>query len=167
MTSQFVAATTDVALFSAPIHPEWIISGSPVASAKLLDTSADGLAFTVVWECTPGSFTWRYNIDETIHILGGSILLETEGKPARRLTSGAVVAFKKGAVVRWEVEETVRKLAFCRRVTPKPLRLIMSLWDGCKALRFGAASASASAGFSQPLFGGAGWAGEQGSPAVG
>ena len=134
MDPLLVSARTDVTLSHSPINPKWVQSGAPIATSALLDRSADGMAFTVVWECTPGRFEWRYDIDETIHILKGSILLETDAAPTRRFGPGSVVSFKKGAVARWQVEETVRKLAFCRRAQPKPLLLVMQIKDRLTAL---------------------------------
>ncbi len=61
-----------------PIEPSWIIEGSPVAQASVLSKSADGLATTIVWECSEGRFNWYYDFDETILILEGSIVLEND-----------------------------------------------------------------------------------------
>ena len=76
--SLILPATTDVELRSAPIEPSWIIEGHPMARNALLSRSEDGTASTIVWECTEGKFNWYYDIDETIHILEGSIVLESD-----------------------------------------------------------------------------------------
>ena len=61
-----------------PIPPSWIIEGNPVAQGSVLSTSADGLASTILWECTEGKFNWYYDFDETIMILEGAIVLEND-----------------------------------------------------------------------------------------
>ena len=58
-----------VNLTPRPIEPSWIIEGNPVAQSCVLSQSADGLATTIVWECSEGRFNWNYDFDETILIL--------------------------------------------------------------------------------------------------
>lgn len=115
---------TAVELQPAPIRPEWIESGGPVARNAVLSRSADGLATTLIWACTPGVFTWRYHIDETVHLLEGSVVMEDGVAPPRRFGPGDVLFFPAGAAVRWTVETPVRKLAFFRRHLPMPLGLV-------------------------------------------
>ena len=107
-----------VNLTPRPIEPSWIIEGNPVAQWCVLSKSADGLASTMVWECTEGKFNWYYDFDETILILEGSIVLESDAMPPTRYGAGDVVFFKDGAHARWHVEGRVRKLAFCRKTQP-------------------------------------------------
>ena len=120
-TVPFQTSSTSVELKPAPIMPNWVVDGHPVARAAELSRSPDGTAFTVVWQCTPGTFDWTYHCDETIHILEGSIVLSDDGNAARRLGPGDVVFFPKGAQVRWTVETTVKKVAFFRAALPNPL----------------------------------------------
>jgi uncharacterized cupin superfamily protein len=115
---------TAVELKSSPINPDWIVEGNPVARNSELSRSRDGTACTLVWDCTPGKFVWHYNIDETIHILEGSIVLDDGSAPPRRLGVGDVVFFPAGAKVHWHVETHVRKLAFFRRQMPKPIEIM-------------------------------------------
>ena len=109
-------AVTD--LTPSPIEPSWIIEGNPVAQLSLLSKSADGLAWTVVWQCSDGIFHWYYDFDETILILEGSIVIEGDGMSPTRYVAGDVIFFKNGAHAKWHVESQVRKLAFCRRTQP-------------------------------------------------
>jgi uncharacterized protein len=95
-----------------PIEPSWIIEGNPVAQASVLSKSADGLATTIVWECSEGRFNWYYDFDETILILEGSIVLENDTMRPTRYGPGDVIFFRNGADARWHVEGRVRKLAF-------------------------------------------------------
>ena len=120
-----VCETTSVELKPAPIDPDWIRAGTPMARNALLSTSRDGAAWTLVWDCTPGAFEWRYEVDETIHILEGSVVLDDGFGPPRRLGPGDVVLFPRGAVVRWTVETHVRKIAFVRRPLPKPVIVVL------------------------------------------
>jgi uncharacterized cupin superfamily protein len=71
-------AKLTVELTPRPIEPSWIIEGTPEARWSVLSKSADGLASTMVWECSEGRFNWYYDFDETILILEGSIVLESD-----------------------------------------------------------------------------------------
>ena len=101
-----------------PIEPSWIIDGKPDASSCVLSQSADGLASTMVWHCTAGRFDWYYDFDETILILEGGIVLESDTMPPTRYGPGDVIFFKDGAHARWHIESSVKKLAFCRKTQP-------------------------------------------------
>src|SRR4030088_2131230 len=101
-----------------PIEPSWIIEGDPVAQCSVLSQSADGLATTMVWQCSEGRFNWYYDFDETILILEGSIVLENDTMGPTRYGPGDVIFFKDGAHAKWHVEGRVRKLAFCRKTQP-------------------------------------------------
>ena len=107
-----------VNLTPMPIEPSWIIEGNPVAQLCVLSKSADGLASTLVWECSEGKFDWYYDCDETILILEGSIVLENDAMRPTRYGVGDVIFFKHGAHAKWHVEGRVRKLAFCRTTQP-------------------------------------------------
>jgi uncharacterized cupin superfamily protein len=111
-------AKTTVDLTPRPIEPSWIIEGKPDATWCVLSKSADGLASTMVWHCTAGKFNWYYDFDETILILEGGIMLESDTMPATRYGPGDVIFFKDGAHARWHVESHVKKLAFCRKTQP-------------------------------------------------
>jgi len=101
-----------------PIEPSWIIEGNPVAQCCVLSKSADGLASTMVWQCSEGKFNWYYDFDETILILEGAIVLENDALRPTRYGPGDVIFFKDGAHAKWHVEGHVRKLAFCRKTQP-------------------------------------------------
>jgi len=120
-------AKTTIDLAPRPIEPSWIIEGKPESSSCVLSKSADGLAFTMVWHCTEGKFNWYYDFDETILILEGGMVLESDTMPPTRYGPGDVIFFRDGAHARWHVESHVKKLAFCRKTQP--------VWLGF-ALRF-------------------------------
>jgi uncharacterized cupin superfamily protein len=109
---------TDVELTPRPIMSSWILEGNPQATSCVLSCSSDGLACTIVWHCTAGKFDWYYDFDETILILEGGIVLESDGMEPTRYGPGDVVFFKDGAHARWHIESHVKKLAFCRKTHP-------------------------------------------------
>lgn len=108
----------NVDLEQRPIEPAWIIEGNPVSRSHILSTSADGTASTIIWSCTEGRFNWYYDFDETIMILEGSIVLESDGVPPKRYGVGDVIFFRDGAHAKWHVEGHVKKIAFCRKTNP-------------------------------------------------
>jgi hypothetical protein len=77
-----------------------------------------GTATTLIWSCTEGKFNWYYDFDETIMILEGSVLLESDGMPPKRYGVGDVIFFRNGAHAKWHVEGYVKKVAFCRQSNP-------------------------------------------------
>lgn len=125
-----------VNLAPSPIDPSWIIEGNPVAQSCLLSKSADGLASTIVWECSEGKFNWYYDFDETILILEGSIVLENDTMSPTRYGPGDVVFFRHGAHARWHVEGRVRKLAFCRTTQPYALGFAVRAFNKIKRIVF-------------------------------
>ena len=115
-----------------PIEPSWIIEGNPVAQSSVLSKSADGLASTMVWQCSEGKFNWYYDYDETILILEGSIVLESDGMTPTRYGPGDVVFFRDGAHAKWHVEGHVKKLAFCRKTQPVLLGFALRVFSKIK-----------------------------------
>jgi uncharacterized protein len=125
-------ANTASNLAPRPIEPSWIIEGNPVAQCAILSTSTDGLASTMVWQCSEGKFNWHYDFDETILILEGSIVLENDAMPPTRYGPGDVIFFKNGAHAKWHVEDHVRKLAFCRKTLPVLLGFALRVFSKIK-----------------------------------
>ena len=122
---------SNVDLKPSPIEPPWILEGNPQAHSRELSTSSCGTTKTLIWSCTEGKFNWYYDVDETIMILEGSIVLESEGVPPRRYGVGDVILFRHGAHVKWHVEGHVKKIAFFRQTIPfglgLPIRAINKL----------------------------------------
>ncbi|APO51379.1 cupin domain-containing protein [Bradyrhizobium diazoefficiens] len=108
----------NVDLKPSPIDASQIIDGNPEAREHVLSTSACGTAKTMIWSCTEGKFNWYYDLEETIVILEGSIVLESAGIPPKRYGVGDVIFFRKGAHAKWRVEGYVKKIAFLRQTTP-------------------------------------------------
>ena len=125
-------ANTTSKMTPSPIERSWIIEGNPAAQSSLLSKSADGQAWTVVWQCSAGKFHWYYDIDETILILEGAIIIESDGMPPTRYGPGDVIFFKEGAHAKWQVEGRVRKLAFCRKTQPVLLNFAARVFSKIK-----------------------------------
>jgi uncharacterized cupin superfamily protein len=105
----------------SPIVPSWIIEGSPEARSCVLSKSTCGSAWTMIWSCSEGKFNWYYDVDETIMILEGSIVLESEEMLPTRYGAGDVILFREGSHAKWHVEGHVKKIAFFRRANPRVL----------------------------------------------
>jgi uncharacterized cupin superfamily protein len=115
-------SSTSAVLGNAPINPDWILEGSPVARNHLIASSSDGLGSIYIWDCTAGKFNWHYGVDETVHILEGNVIVSDSESPAKRLGPGSVAFFAAGTIAHWHVENYVRKIAFCQQLLPTLLR---------------------------------------------
>jgi len=120
----------------SPIEPSWILEGNPEARSRELSTSACGTTKTLIWSCTEGKFNWYYDVDETIMILEGSIVLESEGMPPKRYGVGDVILFRHGAHVKWHVEHHVKKIAFFRQTIPFGLGFAIRAINKLKRMGF-------------------------------
>lgn len=105
----------------APITPEWILEGRPVARYVPIARGRDDLGSTTLWDCTEGTFRWHFGWDETVHILDGAVTVTLPSGAVHRLTAGSVAFFPAGSEAVWSVEGHVRKLAVCRKAWPGPL----------------------------------------------
>jgi uncharacterized protein len=120
----------------SPIEPSWILEGNPEARSSVLSISTDGAACTLIWSCTEGKFNWYYDSDETIVILEGSIVLESDGMPPKRYGVGDVIFFRDGAHAKWHVEGYVKKVAFFRKTNPFGLGLAVRAVNKLKRMFF-------------------------------
>ena len=111
----------------------------------MLSTSACGSAKTILWSCTEGKFNWYYDLDETIVILEGTIVLQGDDMLPKQYGAGDVIYFRVGAHAIWHVEGYVKKIAFLRLNTPFPLGLVIRALNKLTSLiaRNGAAMAAA------------------------
>lgn len=124
----FVAARPeDVILEDAPINPDWIVSGAPVARAGLHSPSTDGKASTNIWECTAGSFWWTFYNEETVVILEGSVRVTPQNGPARLLKAGDIAYFARDTRALWEIDDYLRKIAFVRHPHSRQVRVLRSV----------------------------------------
>ncbi len=77
-----------VSLSPSPIYSKWVLEGNPIARNKLLSESADGTASSYIWDCTAGRFNWFYEVEETIYVIEGGVVLKDASGVARRLRAG-------------------------------------------------------------------------------
>jgi len=115
------ASTAD--LNPAPIRPNWVLEGNPMARNHLLSVSADGSASSYIWDCTAGRFNWFYEADETIYVIEGGVIVKDIGGSARRLSAGDTIFFPAGARAEWHIEKYIRKFALIRTPLPRPVVL--------------------------------------------
>jgi uncharacterized cupin superfamily protein len=122
----------NVSLSPSPINPEWILEGNPIARNTVLSSSADGVASTLIWDCTAGRFNWSYDIDETVYVIEGSVIIKDGAGVARRLSAGDTVFFPAGSSAEWTVQTYVRKVAFMRDPGPRSLRIVRRVYGALK-----------------------------------
>lgn len=147
MTTNIVATPVEaVALNAAPINPDWILEGTPVARAGEIVRSTDGTTTSAVWDCTAGTFNWYFGVDETVHILEGEVEVSAPGFGPRLLGPGDVALFRAGTTARWHVPRYVRKIAFCRYPLPWPMGLAVRALGKVKSLMAGRPASAALAG---------------------
>lgn len=118
----------------APIQSEWILAGNPLARGRIFSGSTDDRAFTAMWECTEGCFNWFYDIDETIMVLEGNVILEGSSGRRHELTPGDTFFFPTGSRFRWTVPVYVRKLAFIHVPLSPTLRRAQGTYRALKRL---------------------------------
>jgi uncharacterized cupin superfamily protein len=120
------AVPTDIELDLDPIRPHWIIEGTPRARSACLARSADRTFSVVAWSCSAGRFRWHYTVDETLYIISGEVFVTDE---KGELGAGDVAYFPAGSRSVWHVPHEVRKIATCRQSMPRPLGLMLRIWN--------------------------------------
>jgi uncharacterized cupin superfamily protein len=140
MTAQaIVTASIDaVAMQPAPINPDWVHAGSPVARAGEFARSTDGTTLSAVWDCTAGTFDWHFGVDETVHIVEGEVEVSAAGFGPRVLRAGDAALFRAGTTARWHVPRYVKKIAFCRHPLPRPLGFALRALGRVRSMLSGA-----------------------------
>lgn len=126
-------ANPNIVLDPEPISRDWVLSGTPEGSSKVLARSGDSLLALVVWECTAGSFEWHYTRDEVVFVVSGEAYI-TDGGKERRFGAGDVVFFPAGSVCTWRVTERIRKVAILRETLWGPLGVALALWNRVKRM---------------------------------
>ena len=122
------SAATMADLEPAPISPDWILSGTPEARAKLLAKSHDGTSYIMVWECSAGRFMWHYIEDEIVAITSGEVFITIDKGEERRLGQGDMAFFPAGTSCEWRINNRVRKVAVLRKPLGFPLGLGVRAW---------------------------------------
>ena len=134
-----------LALNPSPIYANWVLEGNPVARNKVLSSSADGSASTIIWDCTAGRFNWNYDVDETIYVIEGGVVVKDLAGATRRLNAGDTIFFPAGARAEWHVESYIRKIAFCRTPLPRSFVFVRRGYGFLKRLMGGGARENAAA----------------------
>lgn len=117
--ASFVAAgLADLDLDPAPIRPEWVLEGNPVARCRQWSDSTDGTTQAMAWDCTAGTFRWYFGGDEIVHIIEGEVSVTDEAGETRTLRPGDAALFRAGTWSVWRVPSYVRKHAICRDSLP-------------------------------------------------
>jgi uncharacterized cupin superfamily protein len=112
----------------APIRPEWVLEGEPIARALKLAAAPDGNLNCSLWDCTKGKFRWRFRSDEIVHILEGEVhVVDEETGRGRTLRAGDMGYFPKGSVMVWTVDQYVKKLAILRTPESVAERLLRAV----------------------------------------
>jgi uncharacterized cupin superfamily protein len=125
-------ASINVALEPAPIPEEWVIAGNPQARATELAHSPDGTCTLAQWDCTAGTFHWYFNIEETIHILEGEVLVRDAAGKETLLRRGDVAVLPSSEWMVWHVDRYVRKLVLCRFPAPRPFGRVLRMLQGLR-----------------------------------
>lgn len=115
-------------LNSDPIPPDWILEGNPLARSKVLAGSSDDMASTHMWDCTAGRFNWFYTVDEVIHVVEGSVIVEDGAGQRRHLQPGDTFLFPAGTRFHWTVPRYVRKIAFLHSPLSRRIRFLKRIF---------------------------------------
>jgi uncharacterized cupin superfamily protein len=109
-----LAEALAVAVEVDPFEADQVVAGAPTSGWLPLGT-IDGVEVGV-WEMTPGVVT-DTEADEIFCILGGAGTVEFLDPPAEPLTlrPGTLVRLQDGWRTRWNVTETLRKIAVVPR----------------------------------------------------
>ena len=89
-----------------------IVAGDPAAQVHWLRVSGDGEPpyYAGLWTAEPSTFDFRFELNETAHVLEGHVVVSQEGGPTLDLRAGDVATFPRGAVTRWEVRARLKKV---------------------------------------------------------
>ncbi|WP_416796476.1 cupin domain-containing protein [Ciceribacter azotifigens] len=117
----------------APINPDWIIRGAPMARVGDHSTSTDEASSTAVWDCTAGEFRWYFGWDETVVIQEGEVHVTTEDGSERVLKAGDIAYFRGGTWATWRIDDYVRKIAFLRKPFPEPLATLYRIRNALRS----------------------------------
>lgn len=130
------ASLSSLDLDPAPIRPEWVLEGRPLARCRHWSDSSDGTTSAMVWDCTAGRFRWYFGGDEIVHIIEGEVIVAGDDGSHRTLRPGDAALFRAGTWSTWHVPHYVRKHAICRDSLPAIIAL--PLRAGRKAGRLAA-----------------------------
>lgn len=85
------------------------LQGKPRYRQLTFAHTPDGSSIAGLWSCEgPAKFQWRFDTDESVHILDGMVHVEHDGVE-RTFLPGHTAFFPAGAVTVWHVPERVKK----------------------------------------------------------
>ena len=123
-----------VSLNPSPIYRDWILEGDPVARNTVLSSSADGTSSTLIWDCTAGRFNWFYDIDETVYLIEGSVIIKDHAGGVSQVKAGETIFFPAGSSAEWTVPNYVRKFAILRAPLPRQVQFAKRVYHSLKRL---------------------------------
>ncbi|MBR7835500.1 cupin domain-containing protein [Actinospica durhamensis] len=113
LTAPFALEVADAVLTEYPLDPEQVLEGTPRVSSLTLHEAVDpATGRTVergVWEITPGVVV-DVEADELFVVLSGRATIAFADGPSLEVGPGSVAVLPEGAVTRWTVHETLRKV---------------------------------------------------------
>jgi uncharacterized cupin superfamily protein len=92
-----------------PLASEQVVAGQPAAYGLVLHEGENG-AGCGIWECSPGTFDWAYDVHQSLCLVSGEADVQIKDGPRLSLKPGDAVLFPAGTMARWTVKATVRKL---------------------------------------------------------
>ena len=99
-----------------------------------LSISADGTATTWIWDCTAGKFNWFYDIDETVYLIEGSVIIKDHAGGVSHVKAGESIFFPAGSSAEWTVPQYVRKFAVLRAPLPRQVQFAKRVYHSLKRL---------------------------------
>ncbi len=94
---------------SWPLPAELILDGTPKAGGCVLSRSDDVRQVRGIWDCTPGTFRWDWNYDETVMVVSGRATVAVDGGGRVDLGPGDMAFFSSGTRSVWTIHEPFRK----------------------------------------------------------
>jgi uncharacterized cupin superfamily protein len=110
----------DARLDAWPLPAEIILTGTPAASGKVLSKSDDGCVVRGLWDCTPGSFRWEWNYDETVVVVSGRATVALSDGRSVELNPGDMAFFERGLKSVWTIHTHFRKGFHAHAPEPLP-----------------------------------------------
>lgn len=103
-----------------PLPDEAIVAGSPQAAGLVVARADGGRVLRGLWSCTPGSFRWSWDYDESLVVLAGRVRVHVDGGPVVEIGPGDYAWFERGQSSTWEIIEPVRKAFHAVAAEPLP-----------------------------------------------
>jgi len=89
-----------------------VIEGTPRASMRIDQGSANSTSRLGIWMCTPGTFSATEKGDELQTIIEGKLTLISEDGTHVKFGPGDSFYTEKGERLTWKITETVKKIFF-------------------------------------------------------